>query len=255
MNMLVCIKRVPDVGAKINLKEDLLSVDEKNLGYTISPHEECCVQEAVNILADREGSSTVLTIGSEDAIAQLRDCLARGISDGVLLESDVINWDPMQIAECLSTQISSIEKEKGVFDLILFGAESADLENGQTPLRVASQLNRPCLSRISALEVKDDELLAKRETEEGMECYEMPLPAILSLKDGINLPKHPSLRGTMSAKRKKVETIAVEPGVASKKLMKFINVEQNDQQAEILGEGPTAADEVVKMLKNLEVLV
>jgi len=85
MNILACIKRVPDVGARIDLTEDKQAVVTKNLGFTVSPHEECAVEEAIRLVEAHGGQSTVLTLGAAAAEEQLRDSLARGADRGILL--------------------------------------------------------------------------------------------------------------------------------------------------------------------------
>ena len=86
MNILVCVKRVPDTGAKLLLSEDKRSVDTRRLGFTISPHEECAVEEAVQIIEREGGEGVVLTLGPPEAEEQLRDSLARGMDRAILLE-------------------------------------------------------------------------------------------------------------------------------------------------------------------------
>src|SRR5215813_15193263 len=88
MNILVCVKRVPATGSKIVLTADSQDIDTRYLGFTISPHEECAVEEAVRLIEAHGGSSTVLTLGPEAATEQLRDALALGMDDALLLETD-----------------------------------------------------------------------------------------------------------------------------------------------------------------------
>ena len=87
MNILVCVKRVPDIGAKIELTPDRQAIVTKNLGFTISPHEECAVEEAVQLRASHGGEATVLTLGPTAAEEQLRESLARGVDQAMLLET------------------------------------------------------------------------------------------------------------------------------------------------------------------------
>src|SRR5437867_3199032 len=98
MNVLVCVKRVPVTGGRISLTADQQEIDTRFLGFTVSPHEECAVEEAVRLVEAQGGASTVLTLGPEAAIEQLRDALAMGIDRAVLLETDGREWDPVATA-------------------------------------------------------------------------------------------------------------------------------------------------------------
>ena len=107
MNILVCIKQIPDVGGTIKLSDDYRDIDSRNLGFTISPHEECAVEEAIQLVKKAGGSATVLTLGIADSEKQLRDSLARGMNKGVLLHTENNNWNANQTAKPLSTQSGS----------------------------------------------------------------------------------------------------------------------------------------------------
>src|SRR6476660_5820254 len=101
MNILVCVKRVPDTGARMEVAPGEKTVETRNLGFTISPHEECAVEEAVRIIEKLGGSGTVLTLGPPDAEDQLRDSMAKGLDRGILLEADGGEWDPGQTASSI----------------------------------------------------------------------------------------------------------------------------------------------------------
>src|SRR2546422_8793423 len=88
MNVLVCVKRVPETGARITLTPDEQAIDTTHLGFTISPHEECAVEEAIRLAAQHGGATTVLTLGPAAAVEQLQNALAMGIEDAILLETD-----------------------------------------------------------------------------------------------------------------------------------------------------------------------
>ena len=107
MNILVCVKRVPATGGRITLTPDGRDIDTRYLGFTVSPHEECAVEEAVRIVEAQGGSSTVLTLGPEVATEQLRDAMAIGIDRAVLLETDGGDWDPLATAGAIVDAIRS----------------------------------------------------------------------------------------------------------------------------------------------------
>ncbi len=98
MRVLVCVKRVPATAGKISLTADEQAIDTRFLGFTVSPHEECAVEEAVRIVEAHGGSSTVLTLGPEEAIDQLREAMAIGIDGAILLETDGSEWSATDTA-------------------------------------------------------------------------------------------------------------------------------------------------------------
>ena len=254
MNILVCIKQIPDVGGKIKLSDDSRNIDTKNLEFTISPHEECAVEQAIQLVNQEGGSTTVLTLGIAGSEEQLRDSLARGMDKGVLLHTDNNNWNANQTANAITDTIRKLESDNGIFDLILFGGESADRGNAQVGILVAQTLDRPSVNGINGLEIAGNMALVKRDCDDGIENYELDLPAVLSVRDGMNLPRFPSLRGTVMAKKKPVQIIEVEPDETGTTFLKFERPPEQGKQAVILGRGPEAAANVVQVLKKLELV-
>ena len=254
MNILVCIKQIPDVGGKIKLSDDGRDIDSRNLGSTISPHEECAVEQAIQIVKEEGGSATVLTLGIADSESQLRDSLARGMNKGVLLHTENSNWNANQIAHAITDTVKKMETDNGTFDLILFGGESADRGNAQVGILVAHALDRPSVNGINGLDIAGNIALVKRDSDEGTENYELDLPAVLSVKDGMNVPRFPSLRGTVMAKKKPIQFIEVEPDDTGVSFLQFERTPEQSRQAVLLGRGPEAAANVVQVLKKLELV-
>jgi electron transfer flavoprotein beta subunit len=254
MNILVCIKRVPDIGAKVELTEDRRAIVTRNLGFTISPHEECAVEEAVRWIEKEGGASTVLTLGPDGAEEQLRDSLARGVERGVLLEVSDGEWDPGETARAIVEAIRVKEQEGEAYDLFLFGNEAADTGDFQVGIRVAHALGLPCATGVKDLAITDGKAVCKREVESGFEVYEVPLPAVITVKEGINLPRYPSLRGTMKAKKKPVDRIRPERSGAVLRMQELRHPPEQGKQVEMLGEGAAAAPKVVELLRSLEVI-
>lgn len=255
MNILVCIKRVPDTGAKMVLTEDERNIDTHNLGFTISPHEECAVEEAIQLIEEHGGSSTVLTLGPAAAVEQLRDSMAQGVDDAVLLETDGSEWDPTTTSRAIVDAVRGQEEDGATFDLLLFGNEAADSGDYQVGVRVAHALDRPCVTGIKSLEIRDGTVVAKREISQGWEVYEVALPAVFTIKEGINVPRYPSLPGRLRAKKKEIAEI--EPGRRGEGGLEKVCLQKPAEEAteaEILGEGPEAAPKVVDVLKELGVL-
>jgi len=254
LNIAVCVKRVPDTGAKLELTPDERAIETRNLGFTISPHEECAVEEAIRQIEQHGGTSLVLTLGPEDAIGQLRDSLARGIDKGLLLETDGNEWDPSTTAKAIVDAIQAQQANGENFDLILFGNESADAGNYQVGVRVAHALGMPWITGIKSLEIHDNKVVAKREISEGWEVFELSMPAMIAVKEGINLPRHPSLRSTMKSKSKPVDRVSPEPDEFGLEMIKLRAPAERESSVKILGDGPQAAPQVVEILKELEAL-
>jgi electron transfer flavoprotein beta subunit len=252
MRVLVCVKRVPATAGKITLTADEQAIDTRYLGFTVSPHEECAVEEAVRIIEAHGGTSTVLTLGSEESVDQLREAMAVGIDGAILLETDGAEWSPIDTAAAIAEAIRTHEAADGPFDLILLGNEAADTGDYQVGVRVAVALDRPIVSGIKGLEIRDDAVVARREaTGGGWEVYEVPRPAIVSVKEGINLPRYPSVPGRLRARKKEVERIApTRAATTTTRIRLRVPVEQ-ESAVEILGEGPDAAPRVVDVFRRL----
>src|SRR5438445_3598574 len=147
MNVLVCVKRVPLTGGKIVLTDDERAISTRHLGFTVSPHEECGVEEAVRLVEKHGGASTVLTLGPPEAEEQLRDMMAIGADRAIHLVTDGEEWDPQATAGAIT---DAIRADAGDYDLILFGNESADAGNYQVAIRVARKLGLPVVTGIKA---------------------------------------------------------------------------------------------------------
>jgi len=276
VNILVCVKRVPQTGGRIVLTADGQAIDTRFLGHTISPHEECGVEEAVRIVEKEGGSTAVVTLGPPAAEEQLRDAMAIGIDRAILLETDGTEWDPVSTAGVIAETIEAQEAANGGFDLIVFGNEAADTGDFQVGVRVATALGRPIINGIKEIWFSDSrrEVLARREAPGGgWETYDLPLPAVLGVKEGLNLPRYPSVPGRLRAKKKEIERIAlgtspsgalglgagedaagVESAIPGPTKLRLRLPAEERTAAEVIGEGPDAAPAVVDLLQRIGVL-
>lgn len=257
MDVLTCIKRVPDTGAKIVLTDDQQAVDTSNLGFTMSPHEECAVEEGLQQVEEHGGSVTVLTLGPEEAAEQVRTGLAMDADEGVLLETDGAEWRPRATASAIAEAAREPSGDGVGFDLLLFGNESADAANYQVGVRVAEELGLPCVTGIKTIDIDDGTAVASREVTGGEEVYEVDLPAVITVKEGINAPRYASMRAKMKARRAELNRREPEhelgPGTVEK--IRLEAPETDDSAAEILGEGAEAVPEIVRVLtEEVEVL-
>ncbi len=248
MRILVCVKRVPITGGRMVLSADEQSLETKHLGFTISPHEECAVEEAVRIVEAGGGEVVVLTLGPPEAEEQLRDCMAIGADRGILLQVGA-EWDPQATA----AEIAKTAREEGPFDLLLFGNESADAGNYQIGIRVAYALGVPVVTGLKKIELADGRARVERDVGGSRDVYEVPLPAVLTVLEGLNLPRYPSVPGRLRAKSKPL--VVVEPAQPEPKLekLRLVVPEGQGKQAEILGNGSDAAPRVVELMQQLGV--
>lgn len=254
MRILTLVKRVPATGGRIALNPDGRSIDTSYLGFVVSPHEECAVEEAVRLAEAHGGETVVMTLGPADAADQLRDAVAIGVGRAVHLETDGSDWDPMATAAALVDAVRALEAEGGPFDLILAGNESADSGGYQVAIRLAVALDRPVVNSVKALEIEGEMARARRQVSGGWEVYEVPLPAVIGVREGINLPRYPSVPGRLRAKKKEIERIVPEHRPGSPELIRLSLPVEQEQTAEILGTGPEAAPRVVQVLRELGVL-
>jgi len=248
VRILVCVKRVPMTGGRMVLTEDAQSLETRHLGFTISPHEECGVEEAVRIVETGGGEVVVLTLGPAEAEEQLRDCMAIGADRGILLKT-TDEWDAQATAAAIVDAVRGEEP----FDLLLFGNESADAGNYQVGIRVASALGLPVVTGLKKIELADGRARVERDAGGARDVYEVALPAVLTVLEGLNLPRYPSVPGRLRAKSKPLAV--VEPSRPASKLQKLrlIVPEGQGKQAEVLGHGADAAPRVVEVMQQLGV--
>ncbi len=252
MKIIVCVKRVPLTGGKIVLTDDERAISTRHLGFTVSPHEECGVEEAVRLIEQHGGSSVVLTLGPPEAEEQLRDMMALGIDRAVHLVTDASEeWDPQATANAI---VDAIRAEPDSCDLLLFGNESADAGNYQVAIRVAHQLGLPVVTGVKGITKEDGQLRLEQEVAGGRDVYFVPTPAVVTVKEGLNLPRYPSVPGRLRAKRKPLESstpVRPEPRL---EMVKLTLPPGSGKQAEVLGNGAGAAPAVVTVLQELGLL-
>ncbi len=254
MRVLVCVKRVPAPGARINLTADEQAIDTTHLGFTVSPHEECAVEAAVQVVEAHGGSVSVLTVGPDAAEEQLRVAVSVGATGAVLVPIDGPDWDPQRTARAIAEAVRALEADSGPFDLVLFGNESADAGGFQVGVRVAHALGRPMVNAVKGLDVADGVVNVRREAAAGLETYELPLPACVGVKEGINLPRYPTMKGRLASKKVVVDRHESDAGEGGQHLVRLQRPAERITATTILGHGPDAAPAVVDLLDELGVL-
>jgi electron transfer flavoprotein beta subunit len=253
-NVLVCIKRVPDLGGEIHLTADSMAVDDTALGHTISPHEEAAVELAISIARDTGGEATVLTLGSDDAVEQLRNALALGCTAALRIDADATAFGPVDVARAIAETVREQEAAGTTYELVLVGSDASDTGDFQVGIRLAYLLDRPVVAGISTVSVQGDTVVARGSAPDGgAEVFELPLPAVVTVMEGGVEPRYPSIPGRMKAKKVPVQqsTPSFEP-VGSGRLGLRLP-EPAPSQVTILGKGADAAPAVVDLMEKLGV--
>jgi electron transfer flavoprotein beta subunit len=253
VKIVVCVKRVPITGGRMVLTADAQAIETKHLGFTISPHEECGVEEAVRIVEARSsegerGEVVVLTLGPEEAAEQIRDCMAIGADRGIHLVTSE-EWDGQATAGAIADAIRSEEP----FDLVVFGNESADAGNYQVGIRVAYALGLPVVTGLKGLTIDGGRARCEQEVAGGRDVYDVPLPAVVTVKEGLNLPRYPSVPAKLRAKSKPLDARPVERPASKLEKLRLVVPEGSRKEAEVLGEGVAAAPRVVEVMQQLGV--
>lgn len=246
-NVLVCIKRVVDSSSEVVLTDDGQAVDGRFAGFTMSAHEECAVELAVQIAAATGGTATVLTLGDADAVEQLRSALAVGCTAAVHVVADSQTFGPADVAR----EIAAVAVDH---DLVLLGNDAADSGDFQVGIRLAYELGRPVVNGVTNVVVEDSVAVASGDGPDGHETYRVPLPAVVTVLEGGVEPRYPTVPGRMKAKKVAIDerTPVAEPaGPARVRLLLPPPAPSNVQ---ILGKGADAAPAVVDLLEQLGVL-
>jgi electron transfer flavoprotein beta subunit len=253
-NVLVCVKRVPDSSSEVVLTEDAQSVDGRFAGFTMSPHEECAVELAVQVTAATGGEAAVLSLGDAEAVEQLRSALAVGATAATLVQAEPATFGPADVAREIAAVVKDHEAVGTAHDLILLGNDAADSGDFQVGIRLAYELGRPVVNGAKMVSVADGTVTARVEGPDGVETYQVPLPAVVTIREGGVEPRYPSVPGRLKAKKVAIEErspVAEPAGAKRTRLSLPPPVASNVQ---ILGTGPAAAPAVVDILEQLGVL-
>lgn len=254
MNICVCIKRVPLLGSAIVLADDQRSIDTARLGFTVSPHEECAVEAAVRLVEEHGGTITLLCLGPAEAVEQLREQLALGPDRAILLQVDE-EVDPQATAALIADAIEQDVTATGQpYDLILMGSESADTAGYQTGIRLAHRLGMPVITNAKGLTLGDGQVTVERVVGPSREVYRAALPAVVTTKDGLNVPRYPSVPGRIKARKKEIDIREVDALAARLEKVRLSVPVTEAKGAQDLGTGAQAAARLVEVIRQIGVL-
>ncbi len=192
MEILVCVKRVPDNEEnEIELNSDGNDIERDDLVYSVNEWDNYAVEEAIQMVDEHGGTVTVVTVGDEESEEVLRREMAMGAEKGILVSDDAFeNSDGKGIATILKSVV-----EKGNYDIIMTGAQ-ADAGAAEVGGMLAAMLDLPYASLVNKIDVAGDKLNVGREVEGGdQEMNEIELPCVLSIQTGINEPRYVGIRG------------------------------------------------------------
>jgi electron transfer flavoprotein beta subunit len=253
LRVLVCVKRVPDSSSQVVLTPDGQAVDGRLAGYTVSPHEECAVELAVQLASATGGESTVLTLGPAESSEQLRNALALGCTAAVHVVADGVSFGPADVAREIAAVAQAHGEEGRSYDLVLLGNDAADTGDFQVGIRLAYALGLPVVNGVSTLEVADGVVSAHVDGPDGAESYSVPVPMVATILEGGVEPRYPSLKGRMAAKKIQIEEREPVTAPAGSSRVQLTLPPPAPSSVEILGEGPAAAAAVVDLFEKLGV--
>ncbi|MFL5463210.1 MAG: electron transfer flavoprotein subunit beta/FixA family protein [Gemmatimonadaceae bacterium] len=245
MKIAVCIKRVPDMDVRFRIGADNVSLDEAGLKFDLNDFDAWAIEAALQLKDKNPGSEvSVISLGPDVVQETIRKALSMGVDRGVQLKTDRVPFDALAIATTLSAELKN-----GAYDLVLFGKMSPDSSNGAVGPMTAELLGLPCVTAISSLEIADGKGKAKRELEGAQEIVEFPLPAVLTVDEGLNTARLPSLKGIMAAKKKPLE---VKPAQIPepKAVVRKLELPPERKAGRVVGEGAAAVPELVKLLQT-----
>jgi electron transfer flavoprotein beta subunit len=221
------------------------AVDETGLKFDMSDFDGYAAEAAIQITEKLgAGEVTVVSLGPDTVQETLRKALSMGAHAAVQLKADAVPADPWSIAEALAAELKD-----GGYDLILFGRMALDSANQSVAPMVAALLDRPCISAVSQLDVSGGAVKARRELEGAAELVEAPLPAVVSIDEGVARPRYPSLKGIMAAKKKPLTTKPAQLG-AERLTRTAAKLPPERAAGRIVGEGAAAVPELVSLLRT-----
>lgn len=244
MNIIVCIKQVPDTEARVQISENGNSIESGEINFVLNPFDEYAVEEALRTQEKLGGEVTAVTVGDESAENAIRTAMAMGVDKGILLKTSGSPDDPLLVARALAAEIAS-----GEFDIVFFGKQGVGNEHGQVGPAVAELIGLPGISGVIRLELSAGAAKGAREVEGGLELFECALPAVICTQKGLNEPRYPSLKGRMAAKKKPLDVKPVNLAAPLLTVQSMAYPPQRER-GRVLGEGVGVVGELVRCLKE-----
>ena len=245
MKIAVCIKRTPDSESRFRIAASGTAIDETGLKFDIDDFASYAVEAALQLNEKAGGGETVVyALGPDSVQESLRKAMSMGVDRAVHLKTDSVPVDGLAIAKALAAELAA-----GGYDLVLFGKHAFDSSAGVVGTAVAELLGLPCVTAASELKVENGAGIARRELEGAAEMLTFPLPAVVTIDEGVARPRYPSLKGIMAAKKKPLESKPAQLGAIRVTAQKA-ELPPERPAGRIVGEGVTAIPELIKLLQN-----
>jgi electron transfer flavoprotein beta subunit len=205
MNIVVCVKQVPDTGMERKLKPGDSTLDRESVDGLINELDEYAIEEALLIAEAHGGEVTILSMGPQKAAESIRKALSMGCDQAVhVLDDGLAGSDALATSQVIAQALTRIG-----FDLVILGSESTDARMGVLAAMLSERLGVPQMSLAGQVEIDGPAIRIQRQTDYGYDKVEAALPAVVSVVEKINEPRYPSFKGIMAAKKKPVETLSL----------------------------------------------
>jgi len=205
MNIVVCVKQVPDTWAEKRLQDSDSTVDREGVEGVMNELDEYAVEEALKIKEAHGGEVTVVTMGPQKSVETIRKALSMGADKAIHLVDDALHGsDALATSYALAKAIQTTEH-----DLVILGVESTDARMSVVPAMLAERLDAAQVTFARKVEVEGATVKIERQTETGYDVVEASTPAVVSVVEKINEPRYPSFKGIMAAKKKPLTTLSL----------------------------------------------
>ena len=259
MNIVVCVKQVPDTWAERTLRPDDSRLDRASVDGVINELDEYAIEEGLRLAEAHGGEVTILSMGPEKVSESIRKALSMGADQAVhLIDDGLAGSDALQTSLALAQVLGRIG-----FDLVILGSESTDARMGVLPAMLAERLGVPQLSLASKVEVDGTAIRIHRQADYGYDTVEAALPAVISVVEKINEPRYPSFKGIMAAKNKPVDELKVaDLGLSpdqvgwsgARQAITDVSAAEERKAGEIIEDEGDAHERVVSYLEQLKVI-
>jgi electron transfer flavoprotein beta subunit len=205
MNIVVCVKQVPDTAVERTLRPGDGTLDRQTPDGLINELDEYAIEEGLKIAEAHGGEVTIVSMGPAKAAESIRKALSMGADKAVHVSDEALAGSDALVT---SLVLAAVLQQTG-FDLVICGSESTDARTGVLPAMLAERLGVPQLTLASRVDVSGSEVTIRRVTDDGYAVVTGSLPAVISVVEKINEPRYPSFKGIMAAKKKPVQTLSL----------------------------------------------
>ncbi len=245
MDIIVCIKRVPDTEARVKIAGDGASLDPSGVQFIMAPYDEIAVEKALQLKeASGAGTVTVVTMGPAEATKELRTALAMGADAAVHVTTASAPSDALATAKTLQGAL-----EGRSFDLVLCGRQATDVDDAAVGSMLAALLGLPCVTQVSTVEAAGDTIKVSREIEGETEILEVSTPCVLTAQKNLADPRYPGLKGIMAAKKKPLESLEA-PALESLSQVRSLSLPPARSEVTFIEPTPEGMQVLLTALRN-----